>query len=261
MTARFLRVGPVIVSLCATSLTVWAEEKSSNEDSEKSPWEATAELGAIATTGNTETTSVQGKLDAVHDLRRWRNQYKFSGLLKEDEVELADGSSSSERTAERYTISVKSSYKLEGEHANFFMYASHTDDQFGAFETYTSVALGYGARLLDKQNMAFDIEVGPGYFWADRQLDEGGTSDEGGLIFRGALEYHWAITQYADFEQILSVESGEDNTRTVSDTSLSTRINGSLQMKVGFEVSADSDVASDKEKTDTTTYVNLVYKF
>jgi len=263
MTIKLLSISLVVVGLTSVSLTALAEEPASNEDTEaeESPWKATAELGFISTTGNTETTSVQAKMDATHELQRWRNQYKFSGLLKEDEVQLADGSTSSERTAERYSVSIKSAYKLEDEYSNLFVFGSHTDDQFGAFETYTSLALGYGARLLHTKTMDLDVEVGPGYFWADRQLDEGGTMSEEGAIFRGALEYNWAITRNADFQQTLSVESGADNTRTISDTSLSTRINGSLQMKVGFNVSADSDVAQDKEKTDTTTYINLVYKF
>ena len=65
----------------------------------------------------------------------------------------------------------------------------------------------------------------------------------------------------AEFKQTLSVESGEDNTRTVAESSLSTRINDAMQMKVGFNVANDSDVAPGKEKTDTMTYVNLVYNF
>ena len=267
MTIKPLSASLLVASLAATSLTALAEEPASDEEAaveteiEESPWDASAELGFISTTGNTETTSVQAKMDATHELRRWRNQYKFSGLLKEDEVELADGSTSSERTAERYNVSLKSAYKLENEYANLFVFGSYTDDQFGAFETYTSLALGYGARLLHTESMDLDVEVGPGYFWADRQLDDGDTANEEGAIFRGAVEYNWAITQFADFQQTLSVEAGADNTRTISDTSLSTRINGSMQMKVGFNVSADSDVASDKEKADTTTYINLVYKF
>ncbi|MGB1201790.1 MAG: DUF481 domain-containing protein, partial [Cognaticolwellia aestuarii] len=39
------------------------------------------------------------------------------------------------------------------------------------------------------------------------------------------------------------------------------KINGSLQMKVAFNVTNNSDVADDKESTDTETSFTLVYSF
>ena len=43
-----------------------------------------AELGATLTTGNTETSSVKGRLNMLQELGNWENQYLFEGLYKED---------------------------------------------------------------------------------------------------------------------------------------------------------------------------------
>jgi multidrug efflux pump subunit AcrB len=85
-------------------------------------------------------------------------------------------------------------------------------------------------------------------------LDAGlATYSDGNFIGTGG----WLDTP----QQRLSVEAADDNTRTISDTSLSVRLYNALQMKVGMRLQNDSDVAPDKESTDTTTYINLVYRY
>lgn len=224
------------------------------------PLQASVELGAIATTGNTETLSVQGKAEIRQEFENWLNEYTVSVLFKEDEVTQQDGTTNTERTAERYYFSAKSAYKL-GENSNLFLFGSHTEDKFAAFREYSTVSLGYGTRLVETPTTYLDVEIGPGYFRGERVIDEETETIEveKGAIARGALEFQWQITDSATFEQDLSVESGSANTRTISETSIATQISGSLQMKIGYTVIHNSTVAPDIEATDTTTSINLVY--
>ena len=67
------------------------------QDDENKPWTVSTELGVIATSGNTETTSVQGKIDAKQRLTRWHNHYIFSALFKEDQVTQDDGTKTTEK--------------------------------------------------------------------------------------------------------------------------------------------------------------------
>src|SRR5690606_15238917 len=168
---------------------------------------------------------------------------------------------STEKTAEKYFVSAKSAYQLERPNTNFFVFGSHTDDKFGSYRQYSTVALGYGTRLFENDTMKLDAEIGPGYFQAKRVLPDEITVDESGVLLRAAASYNWKISESAEFNQTLSIEAAEENTRTVAESSLSTRINGAMQMKVGINIANDSEVAPGKEKTDTTTYVNLVYKY
>ncbi|WP_333608268.1 DUF481 domain-containing protein [Arsukibacterium sp.] len=220
-------------------------------------WQTSAELGAITTSGNTVGTSVTGKIDARQDLEQWSNQYIFSAYFKEDEKTNADGERVKERSAERYLISGKGAYKLNKEHDNLFVFGSHTDDKFGAFETYTTLAVGYGTRLFDAEHQSLDVEIGPGYFRGKRANED----TESGLIARGAASYKWQLSESAAFTQTLSIEYGDDNTRTVAESAISARINNAMQMKAAFLVQNDSDVPVDKKRTDTQTSLTLVYSF
>jgi putative salt-induced outer membrane protein YdiY len=233
----------------------------------KKPWDVEVDVGAIATSGNTETTSLQFKIDAKQNLDKWENQYVFNSLFKEDEVTQDDDTTSKEKTAEKYFGSAKFAYLLGVEKSYLFGFGSYTDDKFGAYRTYTTVALGYGDWLYSSPTLNWFVEAGPGYFEGEKVIkgeDEttpDTISNESGAILRAATALEWKVTSNATFKQAISVESGSDNTRTVSETSLSASISEKMKMKVGFAVANDTDVAPGKEKTDTTTFVNLVYSF
>lgn len=225
------------------------------------PWAITSELGIIATSGNTEATTLQGKLDVRQNMPRWHNHYIFTALFKEDQITDDDGRKSSEKTAEKYFGSAKSAYQLERDNANFFVFGSHANDQFGSYRKYSTFAIGYGTRVYESETMKLDAEIGPGYFRAERAMADESTQTESGTLIRGAASFRWQVSTTAEFTQTLSVESAEENTRTVAESALTTRINSAMQLKVGLNIANDSDVAPPKEKTDMMSYVNLVYKF
>ena len=237
------------------------------DEDERRPWDVEVDLGAISTSGNTETTSLQFKLDAKQNLDKWENQYILSSLYKDDEIEQDDGTTSKETTAEKFFGSAKFAYLLGVEEAYMFGFGSYTDDKFGAYRTYSTVALGYGNWIYKSPSLSWFMEAGPGYFEGEQVIESDDVnipdsiSNESGAMLRVATALEWAISSNADFKQVVSVEAGADNTRTVSETSLATTITGSLKMKVGFDISNDTEVAPGKEKTDTITYVNLVYNF
>lgn len=247
--------------LSALSATVFAA------DEQKRPWDIEVDLGAIATSGNTETTSVQVKLDAKQNLEKWENQYILSSLFKEDEVSQDDGTTSKEKTAEKYFGSAKFAYLIGVEKSYLFGFGSHTRDNFGAYRNYSTIALGYGDWIYSSKTLNWFVEAGPGYFEGEKVIKSDDPAipdtfkDESGAILRAATALEWKITETAEFKQTISVEAGSDNTRTQSETSLSSSITQAMKMKVGFAVANDTDVAPGKEKTDTTTFVNLVYNF
>ena len=260
MKLKFLSI---LVASAATTSAFASEE-------DQKIWEVTSEVGAIITSGNTETTTLKGGIKVLHNLEFWNNEYKLDGIYKEDEVENDNGTKEKQRTNEKYAISAQGNYKLNEKHAHLFIYGSHVSDYFGAYRSESVVSAGYGLRLLNKPNMKLNAEIGPGYKYfkypnASTEVDENGNSlageYEGEVIALGKLDYSWKISDNARFTQLVSVEYGDTNTKTRSETALLAKINGSLQMKVAYNVTNNSDVADDKEATDTETSLTLVYSF
>jgi putative salt-induced outer membrane protein YdiY len=224
---------------------------------EGSNWYTAAELGAISTSGNTSGSSVTGKVDARHETSDWSNEYIVSGYFKEDQVAHADGTRTTTRSAERYQLSAKAAYKLLTEGNRAFLLGSHVNDKFGAYTRYSTLAVGYGKQVLKQEDKTVDVEIGPGYFHGETAAGE----QESGMTVHGAAQLRWRLSPSAAFNQTVSVERGTSNVHSVAETSLSTKINGTMQMKAAFSARSDSKVPEDKKNTDTQTSLTLVYSF
>ncbi len=220
-------------------------------------WFTSAELGAITTSGNTNGTSVSGKIDARHETSNWSHEFVASGFFKQDQVQSADGSSYQQRSAQRYDLSARAAFKLLGEGRRAFILGSHVNDRFGAYTRYSSISVGHGAQWYKSHDKTLDVEIGPGYFHGEHP----GGASESGVTVRSAARFRWQVSEWALFAQNVSVERGTSNTHAISETSLATKINGTMQMKAGFSSRTDTNVPVGKKKTDTQTSLMLVYAF
>jgi putative salt-induced outer membrane protein len=220
-------------------------------------WFTSAELGAIATSGNTTGTSITGKIDARHETANWSHEFIVSGFFKEDEYEDDDGNIERSKSAERFSVSAKASLKLLGDGKRAFILGSHVNDRFGAYTRYSSVAVGHGSNWFTTPDQSLDVEIGPGYFAGERPNGE----EESGLTVRGAARFRWRVSPSAYFAQSVSVEKGTSNTYSVAETSLSTKINSTMQMKAGFSARNNTSVPLGKRNTDTQTSLTMVYSF
>jgi putative salt-induced outer membrane protein len=225
--------------------------------SDSSIWHTAAELGAISTTGNTEGTSVTGKIDARQELPEWSNQFIVAGYFKEDEITAPDGTRTSKRAAERYSVSAKAAYKMVEKDQKLFVLASHVDDKFGPYTAYSTLSVGRGTRWVTSPALNLDVEVGPGYFVGEHANGD----EESGFTVRGAAAAKWQVSPVAQFSQTVSVERGTSNMHSIAESALSTKINGTMQMKAAFIARNDSNVPETKKNTDTQTSVTLVYSF
>lgn len=223
----------------------------------ESGWQTSAELGAITTSGNTAGTSVTGKIDARQELAGWSNQYIASGFFKEDEKPLLNGDTVTVKSAERFSLSAKAAYKLMQDGKKLFVLGTHVDDKFGAYTSYTTMAVGHAWGWDNADDKRIDLEVGPGYFTGTRANGE----DENGFTVRGAAAMRWQLSPSAQFSQTVSVERGTSNVHSIAEAALSTKINGTMQMKAAFAARNDTNVPFDKKNTDTQTSLTLVYQF
>lgn len=220
-------------------------------------WQTSAELGAISTTGNTEGTSITGKIDSRQELENWSNEYIATGFFKEDDITQADGSKKRERSADRFSVSARAGYKLLKPGDKAFVLVSHVKDTFGAYTRYSSINVGHSSQWYRSPTTTFDAEIGPGYFKGRRFIG----NEESGLTVRGAGTLRMKLSDTAQFSQTLSVERGTSNTHSAAETALSTKIIDRMQMKAAFVARSDTNVSPGVKKLDTQTSLTLVYSF
>jgi putative salt-induced outer membrane protein len=234
----------ILLGLCTTGNTFAADEVK--------PFSMDGDFGYIATTGNTETTSIKGKLSAHQELTQWSNDYTLEALYKKDEIDNAE-----QTTAQKYFLSGQGNYKLENPDHRLFGFGSYEDDKFSSFNYQATLAVGWSQKMWEDDASTFSYSIGPGYSFSETIEGE----KQNGMIVRAAFDYQWKISDTAHFKQLLSTEVGSDNTKSKSETSVSAQINGDLSLKVSFILDHNSDVADDIDNLDTQTAVTLVYSF
>ncbi|EGN75246.1 putative salt-induced outer membrane protein [Idiomarina sp. A28L] len=223
-------------------------------------WRATAELGVLLRSGNTDSRSWKGKLDIQRDTEYWRNRAVFDYYLQERKN--FEGETVTD--ADRLFISGQGNRKFNlGSHSSIFLYGSYEDDALNSFEYQSTVAAGYGARVELNESMFTDFEIGPGYAY-DKRRNTGET--DGSFIVRAAANYDWQISETARFTQLVSTEVGNDNTRSRAVSALTSNLNSRLALRLTLTLTHNSTVYEQAngripEKLDTETAVTLVYTF
>jgi len=234
--------------------TVIAEETAPAEPS----WKASVEFGYVATSGNTETTSINSGFSVVYEEQVWRHALDIKTIFGSAE----DSSTSEvETNAEKYFVEGKTDYKYS-DSSYAFVLANYEDDRFSDNDYQSSIAAGRGYQFTTSEASTLNLEIGIGY----RETRKKATlllpeESIGETIVRLGGDYVWQITENSKFEQKLSADIGDDATVTKSYTGLSANIVENLALKVSITATHQSEVRADAEKLDTVTAVTVVYNF
>ncbi|MFK4753083.1 DUF481 domain-containing protein [Oceanobacter antarcticus] len=235
-------------ALALTLLALAAHSQAS--DAEKTPpfWGGAAELGSITTSGNTETSSLNGKFALWRKGIDWDTNYRLEALTSEE-----DGTVSKET----YYGSVQFDRNF-GEHSYLAIHADQERARFSGFTYQSTVSIGYGYRVIELDTMKLDLEAGPGYN-RDKLENSGEIKDQG--IARLVLKYGWKINKGTVFTQTASAEMGGDNSTYKSETGLKSQINGSLATKLTYKIKYVDQVPEENKNLDKEFGVTLVYSF
>ena len=238
----FSRSVLLIVALAFTAPAVAAEE-----EEQESPWAGKATLGYLATSGNSETTSLNSGFEVGYTTGNWAHLLTLGAInATQDDV----------TTAEAYDASWKSERNFS--ESNFiFGRLDWRKDLFSAYDSQFSQTVGYGRRLIDSERHKLNATLGAGA----RQSDLIDGTDESETIFRGGLDYAWTLNGNAEFTQDIIVESGEENTYLESVTAISAKLVGNLALVASYTIKNNSEVLPGIEDTDTFSALSLEYTF
>lgn len=244
MTMRAVR----LLMVCAPALQAYAQQPAPAPAApEPDPWLVKATLGYLATSGNTESSSLNSGFSAAYASGDWLHSLEGTAInASEDE----------QTTAEAYALAWKSEYDLTD--TDFlFGRVDWRKDRFSGYDQQLSETIGYGRRLIDTGVHVLNAEIGAGARQSD--LADGTTESEG--ILRAGLDYLWQLSETAQFTQVFAVESGFENTYLELVSALTARLAGSLALVASYTIKNNSSVPDATENTDTFTALSLEYTF
>lgn len=237
----------IYTALLAASFTLptLAEQQASS-------WSGDLEFGYNQTEGNTEESSVLGKLAAKRSRGQWTYDAKFSGQNTE---------ASGVRSAEQYFTSHRLAYDVNDQNYSFG-YLSADKDRFSGYVYQGTLSFGYGRRLLKTPSASWDIELGPGLRVSEfKTASEAGDGKIEEPVLRLSTDFSYQLSDTAQFSQSIAVDAGSDNTVTKSVTALKTRIVGGFGLKLSYTIDYNETVPNNVVHMDRQTSVTVVYSF
>lgn len=236
------------------------DDASDLDTAAKQDWDASAELGLLFTSGNTETQTLRSKLSAARDYENWRHKGAIDYYRAKQKNQTTGISTT---TGDKLFLSAQSNYKFSPtSRSSLFVFSSYEEDRFSGYEYQGTVAVGYGARYRYNQTLFADYEIGPGYSINKPIINGVMQEQETSAILRVAGNLVWDVSSSSKFNALAATEIGELNTKSRAEVSISANINSSLALK--FSISGTHNSYLDdpsKEKLDTETAVTLVYSF
>jgi putative salt-induced outer membrane protein len=211
-------------------------------------WKGKGEAGILFARGNTDTDTINVKVDMSREVDRWKNSFGLSAIR---------AANNGDATAKRYEGHWQTDYKLS-ERSFWFGGLRYEKDEFSGFDYQASLASGYGYKFVDTEITKFSGQIGAGYRRIKNALD-GSTS--GDAVATGKLNFEHALTSTTKVLDQFVVEAGSSNTLAQNELALQVKMSDTLALSVGLGVRYNTKPPATKKKTDTITTLNLVYAF
>ncbi len=242
-----------LLALVTTPFFVVAEEA-------KSPWKASAELGALYKTGTTKAADILAGFDASYEKGQWKNAVRFDLLVSQSESTDAD-SDELETTDQEFKINFQTNYTLSEEGKNY-IYGNfeYEDDRFSGFQNQWSLSSGWGRRWYESKDATLDADIGPGF---KRDTEDDGTKNDS-FIVQGQLQYNKKFNENVNFQQLVIAKwapDSDENSQYKTESSITANLVEALSLKFTFAIDHNTEVGEGIENTDTQTGITLVYTF
>lgn len=223
-------------------------------DYQEPPSDFTAEIeaGFQLNTGNTESSSFNGRTKFIYDTQKAKQELTFKGYY---------ASNSEEITAEKYQLQLQTNYKIRDGY--IFGQGDFTWDKFGSFTRIATVSAGYGFDAIDTSITSLSLEVGPGFRYnlpMEKEPDADPVAKEE-IILRTSAKFEQKLQEYTSFSADLIGEWGEINSTLALDLAYKNTIFQDWAFKIGFNIKYTQVVPEGTKRTDTVSTFNLIYTF
>ncbi len=230
---------------------------------QESPWSGNASIGLVSASGNTQSQSQNAEYGLRYGAKEAAWAFLSAGKVLQARsrvvTELTDGTTTeqTQTTAENYRANLRVERRVDKQNY-FFANADFIKDLFASVRMTTSQTLGYGRRLLARDDLSLDLELGAGARQEQAQDTRETVSEAIGQL---GIRFSTKWGERAELSELISVQYGEENTATDSQTRLKLSIVGSVWAQLGFDLRNNSDTGPDEASTDTVTSVSLLWKF
>lgn len=220
------------------------------EDAPQKPWTGSAELSYVATSGNTDTSSLGLGGELHYKPGTWTYDFKVSYVEAE-----TDGTKSAEKIGALFGASRPISERLD-----YYARIAYLSDKFSGIDSNYSADTGVAWKALTGETQFLDLGAGVGYTSESRTVGEDRDFATGTMF----AKYKYVFSTSAEFTDnanyIYDFDNSE-NWRFLNSAAVTAAVNSIFSLKAYYNIVYLNEPVAGFEKTDTTTGVSLVAKF
>lgn len=214
-----------------------------------SEWKGEVEAGARVASGNSHEKDFATGLTLTYDPSEspWDHTFKAKAVSREVE---------NETTKEKYSANLQDNYNWT-ERSYLFGESEFVKDRFSGVEHRLSQFLGYGRKLITRDDLRWNAEIGAGI----RQTKQTDGHKDTGAAGKIETDFEWDINDRLSFSQLLGASLDSTGWVGNSETALKSSITETLSLKLGFDVDYVSDTPVGKKSTDTVSTLGVIASF
>jgi putative salt-induced outer membrane protein len=223
-------------------------------------WQGAGQAGVLLSSGNTQATSLNAKLDLARLDGPWKNTVFVGGLYGR-----SNGITSGSRLEARYRVD----HEIDARRF-WFLGADGVRDQFSGFAYQATLAGGAGYKFIATDATTLAGTLGVGYQRLQPQqlvkdasgavVDRINGAASGNAVVTAGLDYAHRFSASTKITDKLYVTSGSADTAASNDFALSVSMSDRLALSIGYGVRYNTKPAAGVKKLDQVTTANVVYK-
>ncbi len=216
-------------------------------------------IGYVSLSGNAKSTSGSFKLDYTYTYKKLFFETKAYYIFT-DITDVQTGKTN--RTDEKYYLTLKSNYK-KGKKSGIFANVSWLKNRPAGINKNLSIASGYSRIIADSEKKKGKFGIGLEGFKEEKIIDKTiKTNAIFAAYFEFSFQYSFNDSNKLKFENETRVNiSNNDDYRLFNNLSYSSAISKNLAIEFNYLHQFKNLPVPGKKKTDTTTTVNLVFRF
>ena len=222
-----------------------------------SPLKTEVEFGYQSHTGNSDSRSLNARLNGEYTAGRHRTsgEWKYYNLYKDGEEDKRQS-----------TYTAQSDYKLS---PKTYLYGSFkgVDSRYSAYFKDYTVSSGLGYQFSNTEEFVLEVEVGPGFRYQEPNLDEIDDDDiifpeiVEEAIFRGNVKTSWQVLPNLQLKADITLVSGHSNLNFDTDLEVINNITDNIALKIAHSRQYHDKVPEGLSQEDSVMSISLLFTF
>ncbi len=244
----------ILFKIWILSMILFINLSAMANDADSGQWDGSAKLGFIFSKTSTSSLSVNSGATLTYEQEKWKQNGEFATYYTNAE--------DNEDGANKYKFNYGVEYFVANKQFIYFS-SEYEHDRFATYRHQLTTALGFGATLIDTEQMTLSVGVGPGYRFSQRQNfdPEFPKQEMDEVVGNSFIDFNSGSTNGFKYGVKMNIDFGEANSSTNVKAYVKNQLVEDVSLLIDIEYIYNTVTASNKNSDEIYSTISLNYDF